>query len=177
MLEMEVEGNLKQTLLKPLFMRQLSLLFMAASLAAVTFLGSCKDDEKSNTELLTDNCWIATSITVDPPYPTGIPGQTVTDWYAQLDQCDKDDIVCFKGDGTYTSEEGATKCDDSDPQVIESGTWTFNQGETVINISESGGDSYEYEVIDLDKNTLKFKQLFDNIGGVNYYITITAEHN
>ncbi|MBI1228392.1 MAG: hypothetical protein GC192_24370 [Bacteroidetes bacterium] len=155
-------------------MKQSKLPFLTLLFSAVLLFNACKKDEKSKTELLTANCWVATAIIVDPPI--SINGTTISDLYAQSDACDKDDIFCFKSNGTFTNEEGATKCDDADPQVIETGTWTFNQGETVVSVS-SNGDISEVEIVELKQKSFKFKVLFEDFGGVKYYATYTTVPN
>ncbi len=152
---------------------QFSKLPMALVLfAALAFFSACKKDEKSKTELISANCWVFTAITVDPPIEEN--GVLITDVYSQYNQCERDDIFCFKANGIYSLEEGATKCNDSHPQVIETGTWTFNQTESVVNFT-SDGFTEEAEIIEIKENSLKFKSLYDEVGGIKYYAIFIAE--
>jgi PKD repeat protein len=59
-------------------------------------------------------------------------GTTTTDVYFQWDNCDKDDIYSFQANGTWTNEEGATKCNPNNPTIIGSGTWTLSSDENTI---------------------------------------------
>jgi hypothetical protein len=115
-------------------MRKLTLLFLAISMAA--FVSSCKKEESSTpannnntgggsnltkTEMLTAKKWKLVGLTVGG-----------ADFYSQFDDCDKDDTFEYKTDGTYIEDEGATKCDPSDPQVITTATWKFTDNETKL---------------------------------------------
>jgi hypothetical protein len=55
--------------------------------------------------------------------------------YFQWDNCDKDDVYSFKTDGTFTKEEGATKCNSNDPTIIGSGTWTLSSDENTFSVN------------------------------------------
>lgn len=49
-----------------------------------------------------------------------------------LVECDKDNVITFKSDGTGTVDEGASKCDPADPQTSPF-TWSFKNNETILN--------------------------------------------
>ncbi|MDA9072125.1 hypothetical protein N9J85_00375 [bacterium] len=48
-----------------------------------------------------------------------------------LTACDLDDFERYETNGVYTYDEGATKCDPTNPQT-ETGTWTFYDSETKL---------------------------------------------
>lgn len=115
-------------------MKKITILFLALSMAFT--VTSCNKDDDDNstpsnnnpggsnltkTEMLTAKKWKMTALTVD--------GQ---DFYALMDDCDKDDTHEFKTDGSYTYDEGATKCDPMDDQIISQSTWKFTDNETKI---------------------------------------------
>jgi hypothetical protein len=134
---------------------------------------SCKKDEKvMKKDLLSGKDWILISETISPALD--VNGTLITDLYSQLDACDKDDIGKFNSNGTYTLEEGLTKCDVNDPQVYETGTWTFNSDETIIVTSSSTGEVTNSNIQELTANKLILKQeaIFNNI---NYTITSTYQ--
>ena len=97
----------------------------------ILFSSSCKPVEEENTpsnptpasktELLTSKVWKVTAFTLD--------GQN---FFSQLDDCEKDDLTTFKTNGSFIEDEGATKCNVSDPQIITSSTWKFIDNETKI---------------------------------------------
>ena len=99
---------------------------LAASMLAV----SCKKDDNNNNnngpqmtkkEMLTAKSWKATGMTIGG-----------SDFWPLVDACERDDLYTFKTDGTYIEDEGATKCDPADPQVITTSTWAFIQNDTKI---------------------------------------------
>src|SRR3954471_11837852 len=139
---------------------------LAFSISAVLFT-ACKKEEKTpepepaapapapaltNTQKLAGKNFKATACTVDPGINTG--SVTITNWYAQMENCSKDDLVNFNTNGTYTFDEGATKCDPTDPQTT-SGTWLWNTNETILTIKE-GSTTSSYNVLVNDGTTLKY---------------------
>jgi hypothetical protein len=138
-----------------------------------TFSACKKKDEttpasKSKTELITAHYWKLSAFTVNPPIDVG--GTQVTDVYDQLEACTKDDLIKFNTDKTYIEDEGATKCDPSDPQTYTS-TWNFNSTETIVTV-----DGSDMTIVNLSDNELKctFKELYD---GINYTYTIVYVKN
>lgn len=130
---------------------------------------SCKKDDKTKTELLTEHDWVLNSAIVNPPFPYG--GTLITNLYEQYPACYKDDIYNFAENGTYLIDEGASKCNTGDPQVHETGTWTFNADETIIHFSSNAG-SYEWSVNELNSSILK-SIYTESTGSVTYSYTVT----
>lgn len=121
-----------------------------------------KDSGPSKTELITSASWkydnSGLDINADGFIDTGLPPGYVND-------CDKDNVITFKADGTGTLDEGATKCDPGNPQTSPF-TWTFKNGETVLNFPTALVSGFDGDVkilkltsteLDLAKNV--------NIGG------------
>ena len=154
----------------------LGLAIMGSTLAFT----SCKKDKKdpepeeptpvvlTNTQKISNKNFKLTAATIDPGVPTG--GTTITDWYAQMDDCEKDDLINFSENGTYKDDEGATKCATSDPQTT-TGTWVWNTNETIITVT-TGTDVTSFDVLVNDGTTLKVK-LTEKIGNTNYALTET----
>ncbi len=135
------------------------------------FAISCKKEKSlSNESMLTGKNWKVVGYTVDPGL--SINGTIVTNLYEQFDPCVKDDIFNCKTDRTYTMEEGLIKCSVDDPQVYESGTWTFNSDETVLILTTSGGimTNYNLENLSSTEIVLKTEVFIDNLK----YITTTT---
>jgi len=113
-------------------MKKLTLYFLAAALVTVA---SCKKDDDNNNnngnnnpgpqltkkEMLTAKPWKATGLTVGG-----------ADFWSLVDACERDNIFTFKTDGVYIEDEGATKCDSGDPQVVVTSTWSFIDNETKL---------------------------------------------
>lgn len=156
-------------------------LLLLAVAATVGFTSCSKDDDevssKSKTEYLTASGWKFSSITINPGIDFDGDGTAETDLFTGQDDCDADDLYVFKADKTYTNEEGATKCDPTDDQVYETGTWNFNGDETVLTTlaSDSGSVANTYNITELNANTLKYTETFTN-GGTTYTVTSTLTH-
>ncbi|MCU0324816.1 MAG: lipocalin family protein [Spirosomaceae bacterium] len=118
---------------------------------------SCKDKEAapSKTELLTKAKWAWTAGTVSPAYDFFGDGKPISgDYRSKYPSCYQDDIHIFDAAGKYTADEGATKCDPSDPQIYSQGTWKWDVNETVIVITEDGAIR-KWKVNELTETTLK----------------------
>lgn len=111
----------------------LNFLTIALLVSFVFAFSSCEKDSNeepesvSKTGLLTSEGWMFKSAVVTFPAPFG-----TQDIFAQMDECEKDNIITFKTDKTVIEDEGATKCDPSDPQTLPGGTWAFTNGETEL---------------------------------------------
>jgi hypothetical protein len=142
-------------------------LFLIAIVALA--MGSCKKD-KTVSELLTTGSWKFTVITIDPGIDLDGSGSLVTDLFAQLDACDKDDLTIFKSGGISNYDEGAVKCDSSSPQTT-TGTWVLSADEKTLTF-----DGESWQILSLDDSTLKVKYAEDYGSGVTYTITATLSH-
>ncbi|MCF8367689.1 MAG: lipocalin family protein [Bacteroidales bacterium] len=128
---------------------------------AVILLSSCSksDDEpagdtpKTTTEKLTSGNWKVTAMTIDP----GINffGTIYTDFYAQMEACEKDDLIKFNSNGTITDDEGATKCDANDPQATTEGTWVLSADNSQLTIDYPDEDPITMTIITLNATTFK----------------------
>ena len=151
-------------------MRKLNYLFIV-SLFLSTF--SCKkDDAPSKKDLLSGKNWMLVSETISPAI--NFNGILITDLYAQMDDCTKDDISKFNANGTYTLEEGATKCDVNDPQVYDSGTWVFNSDQTILVMTSPTNGTLNAEIIELTSTKCVVSQE-STINDIKYKITDTYQ--
>ena len=149
---------------------------------ATTLFNGCKKEDKApevvtpaptKTELLTGKNWRMTALTVNPGID--VSGTIITDWYSQLQSCEQDDLVKFNTNGSYTDDEGVTKCNSSDPQT-STGTWVFNTNQTII--TQDGTDSYT--ITELTSTTLKMSIVINEDNGsgplnYTYAATFTAQ--
>ncbi len=136
-------------------------------LLAIMAISCEKEKDLTKTEIITRKPWLLTAKTITPPidYPgIGI----ISDFFALYDQCSKDDIWVFKSAGSYTMEEGATKCNPADPTVWDMGTWAFNSDETVLTISSSVYQGLsEYTIDELTTAAMKLSyQLIDSLDNI-----------
>lgn len=109
-------------------------LFSMSLLFVAVLVGCDKDDDvKLSVEqqlTASTNGWVLEHLT----YP--VPGFGDLDVVAFFEDCDKDDAFMFASDGKYTVAEN-TKCDESDPTVADSGTWTLNSDKTILTITST----------------------------------------
>jgi len=129
-------------------------IFFLLALLALSFAACDKDDDNSgsNTDKLTNGKWKLSASVAKFTF-NGME-QTV-DVYGQLPDCDTDNEIEFKADGTLISDEADEKCNANDPQQ-EVGTWSFNQDETEITVSGID-DNFTAEIIELTNSKLRVK--------------------
>ncbi|MEA3444121.1 MAG: lipocalin family protein [Bacteroidota bacterium] len=152
-------------------MKTLKTLIIVAIATSLFVFSSCNkdDDEPNKKEMLTANSWKVTAFTLDS---LGFP---ILDIYQLMDDCNKDDLTIFNEDGTYESNEGPTKCNDADPQVIEEGTWTFNSDETqIITTSDT---TQTMDIVTLNSSKLAISYTEEEEGVVYTYSIEMAPGN
>ncbi len=123
--------------------------------AAFSFTACKDDDEKSAEELLTAaSCW--------SPTKDELFNSTTNKWEDQgVDDCTKDDCTKFNSDKTASFDEGATKCDPSDPQT-NTGTWSLSaDGKTLT--ATIGGDTSSATIVELTSSKLVLEYEFFGI--------------
>lgn len=108
-------------------------------LAIALTMGACKkdDDSKSARDILIEGQWDLTAAKVNPGIEV-FPGVVISDLLIDEEPCDADDLTIFNADGTATGDEGATKCDPSDPQTYSNGTWSLSSDEKQLTIDFDG---------------------------------------
>jgi hypothetical protein len=143
-----------------------------AALALIT-ISSCKKEEeaaKTNTDHLTTSPWKMSKMTINPGIDFG-NGILVTDLYAFQEACSKDDTEKFNVGGTGVTNEGATKCDPTDPQTTPF-AWAFASSESKLIFD---GDTFN--IATLNASTLNLTTVIDGteLGGDpgNHTISVT----
>lgn len=142
-----------------------------ASITAVVFLTqiiACKKDnpQPSKTALLSKS-WKTIAATSN--------GQDV---FTAMSSCSKDDLFILTSDGKYSYDEGPTKCNSSDPQVYETGTWVFQDNQTKLTTATTGGGggSITYSIVELTSSELKLTYSFTYNGAtVNFTTTLVPQ--
>ncbi len=121
-------------------------------------------DPPSKTELLGDGPWELSAQTVDPPVDYN--GTPVSNEFAQLDACIKDNILTFVN-GTYTINEGDSKCDEADPLIKEAGTWSLSDEEATITFDAESGAQTVRALTTLNRDQLVLTETFED-GGLTF---------
>lgn len=158
-------------LFNPFSMKKKSLLFALTCMAFVFVISGCSkggDDTpapKTKTELITKANWKFSDAKVS--------GVSVASF---IQSCQKDNILTFLAAGTGTADEGATKCNMSDPQTNPF-TWSFQTNETVLFVSTpffSGGSS-TFTIVSLTETELVVWQTI-TLSGVPQNVEVTFIH-
>jgi hypothetical protein len=93
-----------------------------------------------------------------------------------LEACELDNILIFRSNLSYETNEGATVCDAGDPQVNEAGTWKFESNETQVSFTETGGTIPNVvDIVKLTGDTLVFVKSFSE-AGTNYNYQVSFSH-
>jgi hypothetical protein len=138
-------------------------------LLLIVFGNMMCDKEKDTPELvLTGKQWKLSEWSVSPPYE--VEGEYITDLYALMPECAKDDFTVFDNDGTLLKDDNQQKCSDNDPQIVE-GTWEIGAGETKLRITIDG-DETEYSIDEIrdDFLVLSLKETIDLPTGSTTYV-------
>ena len=154
---------------------------LIAALVSTQLLTGCKKEDKINPpntvggnsitrEKLLDKSWKLVSKTVDPAKSPGFLKAKVTDWYAQMESCQKDNLKSYKGDGSMIFDEGATKCKSDDAQSTGA-TWLFNSDNATIT-EKRGSTNKSLTVIEVSASTLKSTYSEDGMDGKYTYTEI-----
>ncbi|OWY21101.1 hypothetical protein C7N43_13960 [Sphingobacteriales bacterium UPWRP_1] len=133
-------------------------------LLLAVFTASCifRDDMQA----LTHNKWRMKSWTVVPEY------MGETDLYAQLPACKKDDFLNFEYESVLITDEGATKCNDNDPQTVNS-YWHMNDDKTELTLYNDSTSTI-YSVKNINRNNLELETTFEeDTAGTTYTWHIT----
>ncbi len=125
---------------------------MAIAACSILFT-ACKKDDKSAADIMTTGSWKTTK---DESKLT-----TETTWTANaIDACTADDFTTYAKSGSFTFDEGATKCDPTDDQST-TGTWALSSDEKTLTLTDSGfGIAFTVESISESKIVLSVADFF-----------------
>lgn len=153
--------------------------FILFALCAVSFFTQCKkEDVLTPSELLAKGPWKVVSIVVSPGIDDGT-GKIITDIFSKFENCEKDDLFIYKADGSYSFEEGATKCDPADAQIWETGKWSISADGKLLTITPKGESPTPNAIEKLDANTCQFsitQDMIENGKTITRKYTATYSH-
>ncbi len=111
-------------------MNKFSAVALAALSCGMLVFASCKKDKDEPKDLLTaPSCWKTVK--------TESRSTTTDPWTDDSEACSTDDCTRFNSDGTASFDEGATKCDPTDPQT-STGSYTLSDDGKSITITQDG---------------------------------------
>jgi hypothetical protein len=151
----------------------------ALVMLTVAAIAGCKKNPYNNgsatkTQMLSSGAWKITSDYVDPPIDINGDGRPVYELINSYPSCRTDDLFFFNADGTYVHDEGASKCNPSNPQIEERSNWKLSADESIILIGDPGSE-YPAHVIELSSSVFKMKYI-DTVAGVINSELITFKH-
>lgn len=110
-------------------MKHSALAIFVLGILGISACSKKDNNTASRTELITSATWkfqkAGFDVNGDGFIDADLPPGSLLD-------CQKDNTISFAANGTGTVDEGATKCEPSDPQSTAI-TWSFRNNETVIN--------------------------------------------
>ncbi|HEX4957946.1 MAG TPA: lipocalin family protein [Lacibacter sp.] len=146
-------------------MIKLQLKTLCIVLLIFTAFTACKkkNDVKSKTELLTKAAWVTFK------YEEKAGNSAYVDDFPNWSACEKDNKITFGTNNVATFDEGATKCNPSDPQT-ETATWSLSDNDTKLIL-----DGETLTIEQLDENTLVVVSTFVFLGET-YTTRISLRH-
>lgn len=135
-------------------MKKSNFIYLFVLLAGMACLNACKkkeDPAPSTKELLASTSskkWKITSITVgNQPFLESIFPEA----------CTRDNLFVFYTDNKLVIEEGATKCNSSDPSTVAQGTWRLSTDEKTLTLNPGSGSTLngDFTIIEITNSTLK----------------------
>jgi hypothetical protein len=147
-------------------MRRINLALCVA-LISILFVACKKSSShpKTNTDFLTQSSWKFDNAKVG--------GSDVS---AFLQTCQTDNVLTFSSNGTGVLDEGATKCNSTDPQTNPF-DWSFASNETVLHVSTvlfTGGSS-DFTIVTLNDSQLVLSQNI-MVSGSSQTAVVTFKH-
>jgi hypothetical protein len=122
-------------------------IFLMSAFALAIALSSCDKPEsariQTKEEILADGEWVLQSL----QEKTGSGS-----WVTQTQPtCDNDNRYIFKGQGTFLFNDGAVKCDPSEPDVKGAGTWKLLDSGAKLSLQFTGEpDPVIADIIEID---------------------------
>lgn len=116
-------------------------------------LSACKEQPTTPTDLLLGKNW---RITAYSSTPTASGQVAVTDVYARLSACERDDFIRFSAGNTLVVDQGPLKCDPSASQTRLS-SWSFNDDQTRITGLPTSYPLNQSDIVELSATTLRIR--------------------
>lgn len=120
-------------------------------LTSFNTLSSCKKHSTTLTQnetLLTQHGWVVASI------HQKVNNSGWVDIFSPLQTCKKDNRTFFNPNHSIVLDEGTIKCNSSDLQTIQYGTWEFASNETTLSSTSPSGINIESSISRLDDTSL-----------------------
>lgn len=132
---------------------------VVVAVALIAFAACKKDDKgtKTSADHLKAGKWF---LSAETEREQGNGKDTTYDYMSDYKACELDNYMLFTQD-SVTYDNGATKCDPSEAQVISTANWTLIENNSKLIIKYVGG-SDTMGVSVLDGSTLEFKDVYSD---------------
>jgi hypothetical protein len=137
---------------------------------------------KTQKDYLVDGHWQITSFKTVTHYKIdtlGTDSATTEDAVDSLKYCEKDNFMRFMANDKIYADEGAVKCDATDPQVDSADTWSLSSDFAKLLIFE-GKNTQSFDIEELTPTNFKMshkEERNDSLGGPYAIIlTISAKN-
>ena len=166
-------------------------LMTALSAGVILFAACNKDDKDDNNvtpttktkkEYLLEGKWQITGFTSVSHYKdstNGIDTTFTNDQIDEMEPCEKDNFLTFMANGKIHADEGAVKCDATDPQIDSASAWVLNDDFSKLTITEPGDPAQIFNFDEANSTTLKMSMIDEGVDGTATYkttLTITAKN-
>ena len=135
--------------------------------AAIVAFAACKKEDDTTTkapaEYLKAGKWF---LAAETEREQGNGVDTTYDYMSDYAPCELDNYMLFTQDSAFY-DNGVTKCDPSDPQVIETATWSLIDNNNKIVVKYVGGND-TLNISALNATTLEFTDVFTSSNGTTY---------
>jgi hypothetical protein len=133
---------------------------------------TASDGTPSKLELFTGKKWKPTEATIEPAIDMNGDGTESTELVAsgEIPPCQMDDTETYDTDGTYVTDEGPSKCNESAEQT-RTNKWEFSADSTEI-ITNPGDHETRVKILELTEDRYKGSTTIGS-GDKSYTLTAT----
>ena len=96
------------------------------------------------TAFLTQSVWIQTGST-STETASGVTNHY--NFFPLAPRCMTDNTTAFHKDNTYVLEEGQTRCEPTDPQVLGTGTWALKADGSELSFTNKQGSESRWKIV------------------------------
>jgi hypothetical protein len=148
------------------FIAMQTIIKLLAALLTICTYCTCTKSKVNTTEeltkLLVAHNWHITQASVSPALYSPILGNTTNDYFTYfVSTCIYDNQWRFFDNNTYQLDEGATRCNSTDPQTITR-KWSFSLTFDAINTANlDGSQPINYQLLMLTDYSLKIRRTIE----------------
>lgn len=134
---------------------------------------SCKSPGENNSDQSTsfvNKSWKLQGLSVAPAIDWDLDGKKGTDILAQMEDCEKDDLLFLRIDSVILRNEGKVKCEDEDEQERETGSWVNDKSQNKLLLKEDN-EVQELSIVESNSGRLVLAYTWNATDGKSHKIT------